>query len=222
MLTAMWTTKVPIDYIGVAIAKSTNGGKNWKRIYFVNVPPEVGGHLTYSLNAISCVSNRICFVAGNKSSNDFLLKTDDGGATWSTSSTDDHIFSDLDCPTASICYGVTGVPNAPIYRSANGGITWSSVPIPTNFIHDPNYEAVASYRLYTVTCNTLTWCAAGGESMTSDTKASYPIVWMTPNGSSWLYHSPIETSPDPSHYKSSVLAGAISCPRVHYCLVATS
>ena len=223
LLSNLWTgAAASIRYDGVAIAKSVNGGKGWKEVYVSKVRPESGQYPTYTLSSISCPTALHCFVVGGTSTTSFFLATTNGGNSWSRLSASEP-FGALACPSTSVCYAVDGLQNSFVYKSTNGARTWSAMPGPSNFRSNSNYAPVKSYSLFTITCQSVTWCAAGGlETYTTNNLASYPVVWGMANGSSWLFGGGISSSSDPAYYKSYVPSDGLSCPSKNNCFAATS
>lgn len=223
LLSNLWTgSGGTIHYDGVAIAKSTNGGNRWVRIYVSKVPPEKGQYPTFSLSSISCPTSTTCFVIGGTPTTSFILKTTNGGGSWAKLPASEP-FGALACPTTQVCYAVDGLNNSYVFKSTNGAQTWESQPGPSNFLNNPNYAPVKKYSLFTITCQSVTWCVAGGlESNISNSVATYPVVWATANGATWLFGGGIETSAKASFRKSYVPSDGLSCPAKYYCFAATS
>jgi hypothetical protein len=148
--------------------------------------------------------------------------TTNGGKSWAKLPASEP-FGALACPTATVCYAVDGLNNSYVYKSTNAARTWTPMPGPANYRNNPNYSPVKTYSLFTITCQSVTWCVAGGmETLTSSSAATYPVVWGMANGSSWLFGGGIETSSNPAYYKSYVPSGGLSCPAKNYCFAATS
>jgi len=211
-----------LHYDGIAIAKSLNGGKKWRQIYASKVPPERGQYPTFFISSISCPTSSDCFVIDGTSSTSFILTTTNGGKTWIKSSAP-KAFGAIACPTTKICYAVDGVNGSGVYKSTNATRSWAPMPVPANYLRNPNYSPVKSYSVYTISCQSVTWCVAGGMDVTtSNSVASYPVVWGMANGSSWLFGGGIDTSSNPAYYKSYIPSSGLSCPAKNYCLAATS
>lgn len=211
-----------LRYDGIAIAKSLNGGKKWKQVYESKVPPEKGQYPTYFISSISCPTSSDCFVIGGTPSTSFILSTTNGGKAWNKSSAPEA-FGAIACPTTSICYAVDGVNGSGVYKSSDVARSWVPMPVPTNFLRNPSYSPVKTYSLYTISCQSVIWCVAGGmDTTTSNSIASYPVVWGMANGSTWLFGGGIDTSSSSSYYKSYVPSSGLSCPAKNYCLAATS
>lgn len=220
-------TPIPIKYDGVAIAESTDGGSSWTEDYASHVAPEKGQQPTYELDAIACLSSSHCVVSGNDGTTSFMLTTTNGGKTWSKLAQSVSDFESLSCPSATVCYGVTGVDNANVYKSTNGGKTWAEMAVPANYLHYPGSATVKRYNLDSITCRTVTYCVAGGEAATVSSSASvqpiYPLIWGMVNGASWLYAGPIDTtSHSTPKYQAYIDPGSITCPKTDYCFAGTS
>lgn len=61
-----------------AIAKTTDGGKTWSKVYTTN---------DFYFNQISCASENVCVGVGENGSEAYAVLTKDGGATWETAFT---------------------------------------------------------------------------------------------------------------------------------------
>lgn len=147
------------------IAETTNAGTGWR----VQSPNALG-----TLTSVSCPSTSVCLAAGSST----LLKTADGGSTWSDitqvamgGAADS--FSGVSCPSTSVCY-VVGAPNPNgngpgglVAKTIDGGATWTSTTL--------------AAPLNTVSCPTTTVCFAGvglgGQ------------IFATTNGTNWSAQS---------------------------------
>jgi hypothetical protein len=211
-------------YDGVTISKSDNGGTRWKVVYTSRVAPEIGQRPTYALASISCPTSSSCIVAGNNGKAGFVLTTKNDGGAWKKTSSGDTAMESISCLTVSVCYGASGSFGAGAYKSTNGGVSWTEMPIPPNMIHYPDSYPIAKFAFYTITCASITYCVAGGQSTvtTGYTSAhTFPLVMQTVNGSTWLYGGGIDTtaSSDP---KFQSFITDISCPQKDYCFAGTS
>lgn len=98
------------------VAKTIDGGENWVRLFLPGVS------LT-NLNAIDFANNQLALAAG---SNSVIIRTTDGGFTWSqVSSGVGSGFNDIAFSSAT---QATVIGNNGIVRySSNGGVTWNTV-----------------------------------------------------------------------------------------------
>jgi hypothetical protein len=210
-------------YVGVTIAKSRNGGAKWDVVYTSNVPPETGLQPTYSLDSISCPTTSVCIVAGNDGKAGFTLITRNAGETWKKVSTGALAMESVSCATTLICYGASGSFGVGAYKSTKSGASWVVMPIPPNMIRYPGDNPIAKFAFYTITCASVNYCVAGGQSTVTSGYTSahtFPLVIQTVNGSSWLYGG-IDTTPD-SVPRFQAYIDDISCPKKDYCFAGTS
>jgi hypothetical protein len=214
-------------YDGVAISESKDGGENWKKVYVSKVPVEKGSIPTYQLNSMSCPIASNCVVAGNEGDSSFVLRTPNGGVSWTKSMVSGSSFDSIACPSVTICYGVTGVNNTNVYKSIDGGTKWSEMAIPAGFLNGPGDTPTKRFNLFSITCRSVVNCVAGGELAAVSASASvqpiYPLIWGMVNGKNWLFNGVIETTPDSTpKYQSYIDWGSITCPRAHYCFAGIS
>jgi photosystem II stability/assembly factor-like uncharacterized protein len=122
-----------------------------------------------SAGPLSCPDSLHCWiVAGSygKGSNDQLLESTDGGASWSVRSpqglSGTTIWGSVSCPTDNNCWlagEVTGANReSVVYASNDGGQTWTSVPLPSAI----GAESAPLHSIDEVDCNTTLTCVILG------------------------------------------------------------
>lgn len=129
---------------GPAVAKTTNGGQTW-----TDMTPVAWVNVTWTPNVIDCVSATICWLAGMDGAgglqNPSVVKTTDGGTTWTTftnlptfTSSDPNGTYELDgisCVSAISCVAVGGLNEADgtatVITTTDGGATWTRSTDPT-------------------------------------------------------------------------------------------
>jgi photosystem II stability/assembly factor-like uncharacterized protein len=198
------------DQARPVVAATTDGGAHWTARY-----GSTGG------NALSCPSTSLCVSGGSTNPysppGESLLvdRSTDGSATWQqvleypdppVTPIEDAIYS-LSCPSTSNClaFGYTGEfgidnnqppPPVPVaYSTADGGATWASRPLSTDF------QASGPFK---VDCPRVVDCYTIGQ-----TAARLPTIEESTN-SGWVWHA--ETVP------SGVTSlTAIACPTYFRC-----
>jgi photosystem II stability/assembly factor-like uncharacterized protein len=129
-----------------AIARTTDGGSRWT----AQVVPGA------SANGVACPTARVCTaagVAGTGAGRGEILRTANGGATWSRQDLPPGTpeLLSVSCPSVSDCVAV-GFGSAS-WATTDGGRTWTQQPVPAG---------VADLR--NLSCPTVSICEAVGES----------------------------------------------------------
>ena len=110
---------------------------------------------------MACPSSTECFAAGDRGT---VLKSTDGGNTWSFTSTDNgNTIYGLSCPTTSNCYAVNLWGS--VLVTSNGGTSWSlqDTPATTPAINVPGSGGPNPYAgLFGISCSSATTCVAVG------------------------------------------------------------
>jgi len=154
-----------------------DGGTTWTP---QNLPPSV------TVRGISCPTVTVCFASGGTGT---ILKTSDGGGTW-TAQTTTGTTSDLatvSCPSTSVCFAAGA--NDTIIATTNGGISWST-----------QFQRTFYYGWYALSCPSVSACFAVG---------NHDILGTTNGGTTWTQLS-IGPSQTAEFY-------AISCPSLAVC-----
>jgi photosystem II stability/assembly factor-like uncharacterized protein len=123
---------------GSALWKSTDGGETWKSLNDKKGFP--GNTIIGNVGIAVSASNPNRVYALVESSKGGLLRSDDGGETWSLESTDANVrqrawyFSKIYCDPKNedIIYGL----NVNMYRSSDGGKTFKEINTPHSDHHD--------------------------------------------------------------------------------------
>ncbi|AXT18521.1 T9SS C-terminal target domain-containing protein [Flavobacteriaceae bacterium AU392] len=160
------------DVVGNGVYKSTDGGNTWNAI---NIPP--AGATTFDFNASNLFLSGIYYV------ND-IIAWDNGSSTELFVGVGAHVYGDASNPTNWL-----GLQTAGLYRSTNGGTTWSRVESANmqfdfsgatyNFI--PNdFEIGADNKLWMGTITTPGIGGGGGGRVFSSTNGS---TWTEAGGS---------------------------------------
>ena len=136
------------------------------------------------LTIISCLTATTCYAVGKyePTSNNTILKTNNGGQTWITQTTGitDTLFS-ISCPNSTTCYGVTGIApddysspkpatNHQLVKTTDGGTNWQSSLITST-----------SESFYALACPTTNVCYAGGEDGTIFKTSNGGMSWILQN-----------------------------------------
>jgi hypothetical protein len=151
----------PIGGATSIVWRTDDGGATW----LVGSLPD---GLT-SAGPLSCPDSLHCWiVAGSygKGSNDQLLESTDGGASWNVRSpqglSSTTIWGSVSCPTDNNCWlagEVTGANReSVVYASNDGGQTWTNVPLPSAI----GAESAPLHGIDEVDCNTTLTCVILG------------------------------------------------------------
>jgi photosystem II stability/assembly factor-like uncharacterized protein len=138
----------------------SDGSFNWRR-------PGPQGN---DLHSIACASAATCVAVGDAGT---LLRTSDGGSTWSLSAT--HLGENLNgvaCPTAMMCIAVGD--GGTLFTSTDGGGTW-------------RYQSGAPrVTLSAVACLTATACVAVGDGGAITRTTDGGVTWQGPTSPTTL------------------------------------
>jgi photosystem II stability/assembly factor-like uncharacterized protein len=155
-----------------AILTSANGGTSWK----MQPPPTP----KTTLMGVSCQSATMCLSTGASVNptgglyNGEILRSTDGGTTWSADSlpTGTMAMADVTCPTATSCIAVGGG----ILTSGDGGQSWQVGTVPGG-----------TGVLQSISCSTSLVCVAVGANPIGASNSNAPaFAIMTANGGqSW-------------------------------------
>ncbi|MCX6137637.1 MAG: T9SS type A sorting domain-containing protein [Ignavibacteriales bacterium] len=137
------------EYVYLAIAKSTNGGSSWKDIFTSNADSS-----NFIAPFVVAPSNGSVLYAGAKK----IFKSTDGGTSWTATNGGTVLngvniscigVSNSNADTLIAATGQRTNPIFQIFRSTNGGTTWtktsSAIPnrYPTDIEFDPSSSSVA-------------------------------------------------------------------------------
>ncbi|MHB8317829.1 MAG: WD40/YVTN/BNR-like repeat-containing protein, partial [Acidimicrobiales bacterium] len=192
---------------GGEVIETTDGAASW------TVDTALSGKI--QLNSVACPSIAVCFAAGSVEttgsgviSNPVVVRTEDGGATWSVLNTPvtakNSSLMSISCPTPSTCYAVGAsamgnVSGGFVIETSDSGATWKIDSVPTNVL-----------GLIGVSCPSTASCTAvGGYSAGS---SFTPIALSTSDsGGSWI------AQPLPASTRNTY---SVSCPTTSGCFVA--
>ena len=110
---------------GIAIV-TNNGGSSWGP---ATVPTGIG-----DVTTVTCESDRRCMAIGSLSSGDVALVSTSAGATWSQAGTLSGGISGasgVSCVDAQHCWATGHTAAGSVVSTANGGSSWTTLPIPT-------------------------------------------------------------------------------------------
>jgi len=237
-----------------SILSTTDGGATWTS-HVVSINPVTGidsaldstlvnvqGQWTH----LQCFSSTSCIATASVPSDQpqdpvngvddvgvyraVIMRTDDGGATWTSSVLPWSMNLDespgwsnsqdveLSCSTASVCVGVTTVvhsvvnngqtANVLVWRSNDGGVTWLSSWAPA--------PAIGILGRSTLTCPTTLQCYAAVTTGVRWPSRTEQIMMTMDGGVSWTFESP-STSTSPSAINNY---NSISCTSGSTCWVA--
>ena len=157
---------------GAEIYRTRNGGRTWEPVYQCRVKAEING-LTRDVN---CEFDQLYFVDANvgyatsrriESGAGFVMaKTEDGGATW----TPWVILPGEDGKEGALHFfdantGVMRTINGKVFRTTDGGKTWTSVP--GQIDGKPNIEFADAEVGWMVRYNSMMYTTNGGKSWVS-------------------------------------------------------
>ncbi len=123
---------------GAVLLRTTNGGASWSR---VTLPSGQGlvDHSIGFINTITCPSQNQCLVVGNGTKGAVLLRSTNGGVSWSRVTlpsglglVSHHVLlNQISCSTVRRCLatGFAGIGPAVLLGSSNGGASWSRVTL---------------------------------------------------------------------------------------------
>jgi hypothetical protein len=108
------------------ILSTADAGSTWQNVATIDSP---------TIDAVSCGSSTDCVAVA--SSGDTFLSSD-GGSSWAPGGHVDAFLGGIDCVSATSCLasggvwlgGTTFVRRTVIYRSLDGGVTWSQFALP--------------------------------------------------------------------------------------------
>lgn len=165
------------------VVVTDDAGAHWRGFASLNSGP--------SVNAVSCPSRSVCWVAGVNTSTGApeIAESTNSGKTWSdktpaTISSRNQQLNALDCVSDAVCWVVgddqtSGV--APLAaETTDGGTTWKTFAnLPTFAPYDPN----GTYQLNAISCLSALDCIAGGGLNYADGLAQ--VISTTDGGQTW-------------------------------------
>jgi photosystem II stability/assembly factor-like uncharacterized protein len=183
------------------ILLTENGGKNWKRIVYENLPKAGKGEGGFAASG-TCVTtgpDGLAWIATGAGGNARVLITKDFGKTWSALETPmvrgeaaGHTSVDfIDAKTGFITGGDLAIRDAytnNCFFTTDGGITWqpTSRPITKGAFYGGSIAQVGKHAL-TFACgpNGLDYTSDLGKSWAQLDSANYWAVHITPSGTGW-------------------------------------
>jgi photosystem II stability/assembly factor-like uncharacterized protein len=157
---------------GADLQRTQNAGRKWERVYQCRVKAEMNG-LTRDVN---CEFEQLYFVDANvgyatshgigSGAGFVMAKTEDGGATW----TPWVILPGEDGKEGALHFfdantGVMRTINGKVFRTADGGKTWTGVP--GHIDGKPDIEFADAEVGWMMRYNTMTYTTNGGKSWVS-------------------------------------------------------
>jgi photosystem II stability/assembly factor-like uncharacterized protein len=135
------------------------------------------------LSSVTCPTISNCFAVGGVSGHGRILRTTNGGQTWTQTTITNHgYFYGVACTDASHC--VTGGAGSKVAITSNGGATWSQVSLPSAVSPVSAIGSVA--------------CVPGGTCYVTAymTKYSGELVYGSTNGGkTWTFHTVLDNEP---------------------------
>jgi photosystem II stability/assembly factor-like uncharacterized protein len=184
------------------ILSTQNGGQTWTRQH-----SSLDGSTTV-ITRIACIAQRACYAIAPPST---ILVTHNGGATWTSRTLPVSATAPIDatcvsanaysirgrvnlcrsgltgvaCTDAQTCY-LTVAPAA-LFRTTDGGATWTPQIIPATVLCNGDCNAPGPYPLDWVSCPTAGACFAGGTQLVSSHQGfAAAILRMTAPGHAWV------------------------------------
>jgi len=121
--TDCWSSGLATDSIDVVVYRSSDGGASWNLVKTPKLTVPMS-----NLSGVSCVNRDDCVVTGYG-----VLKTRDGGTSWSSISLKRFVLDAVACMSKSDCIAVSNVTSAvpshesgSIYTTANFGSLWTN------------------------------------------------------------------------------------------------
>jgi photosystem II stability/assembly factor-like uncharacterized protein len=121
--TDCWSSGLATDSIDVVVYRSSDGGASWNLVKTPKLTVPMS-----NLSGISCVNRDDCVVTGYG-----VLKTRDGGTSWTSISLKRFVLDAVVCMSKSDCIAVSNVTSAvpshesgSIYTTANFGSLWTN------------------------------------------------------------------------------------------------
>ena len=173
---------------GLADVVTTDQGQHWAG--YTDLPGVLG-----QIAGISCVSESVCWVAGqgvNGSAD--VAKTTDGGQTWTDMTPpgwlNAYFATAIDCVTAADCW-VGGVNTDPVKPQPNNGTPWmanttdggATWTVLTNLPQIAQYDPNGYYQINAISCTSATDCVAAGGLDEADGLAQ--VITTTDAGATW-------------------------------------
>lgn len=205
---------------GGAVVKSRDGGRHW-RVVFKRIKPN---EPDYRLNDVSCINASSCLVTGTTGTKGFIFYTRNGGRTWMNAQLPqqpaDGTINGVTCATRSRCLAAQGAM-ATIYRSDDGGRTWSPEVPPRAFTSYEKEKGVLT-GINALSCGSGSFCVAGGFiAQTRLQGTTEPFKWVSRNGgASWNFAQPFAATGAKS--PAAISVGAISCTSSLDCILGLS
>ena len=134
---------------------SSDGGSTW-----TPVPLPLG----MSLSHVECAAPGVCLGLQNYNT---IVRTADGGLTWTTTAITDGLLDALKCTSAVHCIAVGGAfSNASSVWTTDDGATWIK-----------RFEGVTPEQLLAVDCASATFCVATGQSAAAYQTLDGGMTW---------------------------------------------
>lgn len=144
------------------IEKSTDGGVTWSQVYYT--PGSV-------LLGVNFIDEKLGYVVGDYGQ---IIKTDNGGATWTSVNIDDQLFHDIHICDEDNAF-VFGTPEI-IYNTIDGGSSWNSA-YPTSWMY--------AFHDVEVTSDDIAFVSASGGNIVRKTLeyiSDYTLTFNVDNG----------------------------------------
>jgi len=120
---------VPSSHLNGYIYKTTNGGTSWTLVKSLIGTSSSLPYKSFSLDAMHFVNANVGFCVGENFAYNFICKTIDGGNTWDTLSYSNSSMTGgfTDVHFTDINTGFCSASDGRIYKSTDGGSTWTQV-----------------------------------------------------------------------------------------------
>jgi photosystem II stability/assembly factor-like uncharacterized protein len=127
-----------------SLYSTADGGQTW-----------TAKALARPFTGISCATTSVCVATDSQGA---VIRTVDGGANWSAPiPVSSSGLSGVSCPSASVCFAVDAGTPGRVYRSSDGGTSWT---LSYNIANDP--QAGFTGGFLAISCPNVSACFAGG------------------------------------------------------------
>jgi hypothetical protein len=174
----------------LVVRKSADGGATWATALDIAAPNAYNGLATIGSPAFAADTAGTIYVSVQYRSGNFVLKSTDAGATWTSGNAGAWVRGMAITPAGLFAAEALGGPWGMVKKSLNGGATWATVDsyTPAGFNGIGNLEALCadwSGNLYVGGFAAITVTSGKGRNATSTTTYNWVIRKGTNGGATW-------------------------------------